>query len=66
MPTSVAEKANQPDVARHYAEDAYTSVRAALQVYADVAKDHGDPGAVALMNEYCYRPICDKRNELRE
>lgn len=64
--TSVAEKANQPDVARRYAEDAYTAVRAALQVYADVAKDHGDLGAVALMNEYCYRPIRDKRNELRE
>ena len=41
------------------------AIRDALQAYVRVAKDHGDLGAVAMMNEYCYRPIRDKRNELR-
>ncbi len=63
--TSRAEKANKPDEARHHAEAAYTAIREALEAYCDVAKDHGDLGAVALMNEYCYRPIRDKRKELR-
>ena len=40
--------------------------REALEAYVAVAKDHGDLGAVALMNEYCYRPIRDKRDQLRQ
>ena len=46
-------------------ETAYRAIREALQAYANVAKDHGDLGAVALMNEYCYRPIREKRRELQ-
>ena len=46
-------------------ELAYRAIREALQAYANVAKDHGDLGAVALMNEYCYRPIREKRRELQ-
>lgn len=55
----------RPEALRH-AEAAYEAIREALQVYADVARDHGDLGAVALMNEYCYRPIQDKRNQLKQ
>lgn len=63
--TSRAEKANKPAEARDHAEAAHVLIRAALEAYADVAKDPGDLGAVALMNEYCYRPIRDKLKELR-
>ena len=63
--TSVAEKANQPTEALRHAKVAYDAIRAALEAYVDVAKDYGDLGAVAMMNEYCYRPIRDKRNKLQ-
>ena len=46
-------------------ELAHRAIREALESYAGVAKDHGDLGAVALMNEYCYRPIQEKRRELQ-
>ena len=64
--TATAEKANKPDEARRHIDAAYTAIREAIEAYAAVAKDHGDLGAVALMNEYCYRPIRDKRKELRQ
>ena len=63
--TAVAEKADDKAEARQQIDLAYQAIREALQAYAGVAKDHGDLGAVALMNEYCYRPIRDKRNELK-
>ncbi len=52
-------------VALRHADVAYVAIREAIQAYADVARDHGDLGAIAAMNEYCYRPIRDVRNELR-
>ena len=61
--TAIAEKSGDPDEARRQIELAYQAIREALEAYAGVAKDHGDLGAIALMNEYCYRPIRDKRNE---
>ena len=64
--TATAEKASNPDEARRHIDAAYTAIREALGAYVAVAKDHGDLGAVALMNKYCYRPIRDKRNQLRE
>lgn len=51
-----------PEAALH-SEQAYDSIREALQAYADVADDHGDLGAIAAPNKYCYHPIRDKRNE---
>ncbi len=64
--TSLAEKAGQQDQALQHATLAYHAIREALKEYVTVAKDHGDLGAVAMMNEYCYRPIRDKRNQLRD
>jgi len=64
--TARAEKANKPDEAHRHADAAYAAIREALEAYVAVAKDYGDLGAVALMNEYCYRPIRDKRNQLRQ
>ncbi len=64
--TSVAEKAKDNGEAKKQIGLAYEAIRDALQSYVDVATDHGDLGAVALMNEYCYRPIRDKKRELGE
>ena len=58
-------EANQAE-ALQQAESAYQAIREALESYVAVARDHGDLGSVALMNEYCYRPIRDKRREIRE
>jgi hypothetical protein len=62
--TATAENTNRPDEARRHINTAYTAIREALEAYVSTVKDHGDLGAVALMNEYCYRPIRDKRKEL--
>ena len=64
--TSVAEKAENPAEAQRQSQIALDAIREALNVYVSVVKDHGDLGAVALMNEYCYRPIRDKRDELAD
>lgn len=63
--TARALAANRRDEALQQIDAAYGAIRAALQSYADVARDHGDLGAVAAMNEYCYRPIRDKRREIQ-
>jgi len=63
--TARAEKAKDPAEAVKRIEQAYQDIREALTAYVKVAGDHGDLGAVALMNEYCYRPIRDKRASLR-
>jgi len=62
--TGSAEKSGNRGEARRQSQIAYDAIREALQSYASVAKDHGDLGAIALMNEYCYRPIWDKKKEL--
>ena len=62
--TSVALKAEDKTEAQEQIGLAYEAIRDALQAYVDVAGDHGDLGAVALMNEYCYRPIRDKKKEI--
>jgi len=62
--TAKAEKVDNRDEAATHIEEAYSAIRDALTAWADVAEDHGDLGAVALMNKYCYRPIRDKRAEL--
>jgi hypothetical protein len=64
--TSRAGKAGNTQEAREHIEEAYTAIREALQTWADIAEDHGDLGAVALMNKYCYRPIRDLRSELQK
>lgn len=64
--TRRAEEAQNRAQALAQAERAYDRIRSALLTYAEVARDHGDLGSIAAMNAYCYRPIRDKRNELRE
>ncbi len=63
--TARAEEKGLQGEASWHVENACNAIQEALQAWADVAMDHGDLGAVALMNKYCYRPIRDKRDELR-
>lgn len=59
--TAAAERAGEFEKAAECIDRAHQEIRAAIQAWADVARDHGDLGAVALLNEYAYRPIRDKR-----
>ena len=62
--TGSAEKAGNHAEARRQSQIACDAIREALESYVSVAKDHGDLGAIALMNEYYYRPIRAKNKEL--
>ncbi len=42
------------------AEIALTTARQALEAYAGVVRDQSDRGAIAVMNEYVYRPLKEK------
>jgi hypothetical protein len=62
--TAKAEKAGDRIKAAREIELAYLDIRDAIGSWANVAEDHGDLGAVALLNKHAYRPIRDKRNAL--
>ena len=62
--TGRAEKAGNHGEACRQSQIACEAIREALESYVSVAKDHGDLGAIALMNEYCYRPIRAKNKAL--
>ena len=42
------------------AETALAAAREALEAYAEVVRDQSDRGAIAVMNEYVYRPLKEK------
>jgi len=58
--TGRLERAGELPEAAKQAKQAYQDIRLALQLWTDVARDYGDLGAIAAMNEYCYRPIRKK------
>ncbi len=62
--TARALKIGRKEEALQQVDLAYKAIQEAIQSYADVAKDYGDLGAVALLNEYCYRPIKQKKKDL--
>jgi hypothetical protein len=57
-------RAEELQQAAKHAKQAYRDIRLALQLWTDVARDYGDLGAIAAMNEYCYRPIRNKCRKL--
>ena len=57
---AIAEADGQPVDAIQNAETALVTAREALEAYADVARDQSDRGAIAVMNEYVYRPLKEK------
>lgn len=62
---AVAESQGRGSEALQHAESAFSSARRALEAYARVARDQSDRGAIAAMNEYVYRPLKAKVEELR-
>jgi hypothetical protein len=52
-----AEAAGKPQEALGLGERALETVRSALESYGSVARDRSDRGAVAVMDEYVYRPL---------
>ena len=62
---ATAEKASKPAEAYQHAKDALAKARTALEAYVRVARDQSDRGAIATMNEYVYRPLCNKVKKLR-
>ena len=57
---AIAEIDQQPTEAIRQAEIALATACQALQAYAAVVRDQSDRGAIAVMNEYVYRPLKDK------
>ncbi|MCZ6676837.1 MAG: hypothetical protein O7E52_06270 [Candidatus Poribacteria bacterium] len=54
---AIAEADGKRIEALKHAEAALTTACAALEAYARVARDQSDRGAIAVMNEYIYRPL---------
>ena len=57
---AIAETDGKPLDAIQNAETALVTAREALEAYAEVVRDRSDRGAVAVMNEYVYRPLKEK------
>ena len=57
---AIAEADQKPTEAIQHAGTALVTAREALEAYADVARDQSDRGAIAVMNEYVYRPLKEK------
>ena len=57
---AIAEADGKPTEAIQHAETALAITHQALETYADVARDQSDRGAIAVMNEYVYRPLKEK------
>ncbi len=57
---AIAETDGKPLDAVQNAETALVTAREALEAYAEVVRDQSDRGAVAVMNEYVYRPLKEK------
>jgi len=54
---ATAEAGKNPEEARQHAETALATAQRALEAYARVARDRSDLGAIAVLNEYVYRPL---------
>lgn len=57
---AIAEADGKPTEALRHSETALATARQALEAYADVVRDQSDRGAIAVMNEYVYRPLEEK------
>lgn len=57
---AIAEADGKPTEALRHSQTALATARQALEAYADVVRDQSDRGAIAVMNEYVYRPLKEK------
>jgi hypothetical protein len=60
-----AEAAGKSDEALRLGERALETLRSALESYASVARDRSDRGAIAVMDEYAYRPLQSRLRKMR-
>ena len=63
---AITETDGKPVDALKNAETALVTAREALEAYADVVRDQSDRGAIAVMNEYVYRPLKEKVGALQK
>jgi hypothetical protein len=63
---ATAEARSQKEVVLTEAQSALASLREALEAYARIARNRTDLGAIAVVNEYGYRALKDKIEELRK
>ena len=61
---AIAEAEDKLEEALQHTEEALITARRALEAYARVARDQSDRGAIAVMNEYVYRPLKAKLETL--
>jgi hypothetical protein len=61
---ATSEAANNPTETLKAAREALEDARGALEAYAGVARDQSDRGAIAVMDEFVYRPLQAKVREL--
>lgn len=61
-----AERSGDREAALKHAANAETAVREAIAAWAEVARDHGELGGVAIMNEFAFRPIQRLHVKLRD
>jgi hypothetical protein len=62
---ALADKQARRSDALREAQAALDLARTAIEAYARVAGDQSDRGAIAIMNEYAYRPLKAKVSELQ-
>ena len=62
---AAAERERDPAECLRETQAALDAARQALESYARVAQDQSDRGAIAMMNEYIYRPLKAKLQELK-
>ena len=63
---AIAEADGESIEAVQQAETALATAREALEAYAEVTRDQSDRGAIAVMNEYVYRPLKEKLAALQK
>lgn len=62
---AAAQKAGDLAATLRHADASLDHSRRAIDAYARVARDQSDRGAIAMLNEYAYRALKRKRDELR-
>ena len=63
---ALAEEKGEREVALSHAREGLDSLRQATEAYARVARNRTDLGAIAVLNEYAYRPLLKKTEELAQ
>jgi hypothetical protein len=63
---AAAEAAGSAASTLEHASLALEKVKSSLEAYGSVVSDRSDVGAIAVMNEFVYRPLREKVKELKK